>query len=222
MLPTLLNQDLWFPDPRQAGSHGTANGLVAIGGDLSVERLLLAYKSGIFPWTDDPVTWWSPDPRAVIELGQLHVSRRLKQILRRGDFEITMNTCFRRVMEGCAAPGPRRESTWVSAAFIDAYAALHEAGHAHSVECWQHGRLVGGLYGVAIGGFFAGESMFHFVENASKAALVATESHLRQRGFALFDTQTITPITHQFGATLISRDTYLLRLAEALELPCRF
>lgn len=222
MLPTLLNQDLWFPDPRQSRIRGAANGLVAIGGDLSVDRLLLAYKSGIFPWTDDPVTWWSPNPRAVFELGHLHVSRRLQQEMRRGQFKITMNTCFRQVMEGCAVLAPGRASTWVSARFIEAYTALHEAGHAHSVECWQHGRLIGGLYGVAVGGLFAGESMFHIVKNASKVALVATESHLRQQGFALFDTQTVTPITRQFGATLISRDAYLLRLAEALELPCCF
>lgn len=217
-MPVLLTPRLWFPDPRLADSEG----LVAIGGGFSSERLLLAYGSGIFPWTDDPITWWSPDPRALIELDRFHVPKSLAKLLRKGMFGITVDRAFREVMEGCAEPVPGRGETWVTPAFIAAYTRLHEQGHAHSVECWQGGRLVGGIYGVAIGGFFAGESMFHRVSNASKVALASLVAHLRERGFALFDIQMLTPITRQLGGVEISRDEYLERLAASLERPCSF
>lgn len=217
-----LDSRLWFPDPRKAPRSGTLSGLVATGGDFSVERLLLAYRSGIFPWSVNPVTWWSPDPRGIFDLNQFHVSRSLKRTLRQRPFEITHDRAFREVMEGCAARGPCRPSTWISPEFVKAYTALHELGHAHSVECWQKAELVGGIYGVAIGGLFAGESMFHRVSDASKVALYYLIRHLRERDFALFDIQMVTPHTRQLGAVEIQRDGYLRRLQEAIARSCTF
>ncbi|NGO39990.1 leucyl/phenylalanyl-tRNA--protein transferase [Limisphaera ngatamarikiensis] len=218
VLPALLGQRLWFPDPRLAD----AEGLVAIGGDFSPQRLLLAYRSGIFPWTDNPITWWSPDPRAIFEFDRVHIPRSLRRLLRKNPFTITRDRAFRQVMEGCAQPAPGREESWVTPAFIMAYTRLHELGHAHSVEVWQNGELVGGVYGVAIGGFFAGESMFHRVRDASKVALIHLLQHLRERGFVLFDTQMATPVTRLLGAVEIPREEYLRRLADALRKDCRF
>lgn len=220
--PALLDERLWFPDPRQAVRTGPNRGLVALGGDLSPPRLLLAYRIGIFPWTDQPITWWSPEPRAVFELDRFHVPRSLRQVIRRGAFQVTMDRAFREVMEGCAEPAPGRESTWITPRFVAAYTRLHEAGQAHSVECWRDGTLAGGLYGVAIGGFFAGESMFHRVSHASKVALCALIAHLRDRGFGLFDIQMLTPATRALGAATIAREEYLERLAVAVNRPCRF
>jgi leucyl/phenylalanyl-tRNA--protein transferase len=212
----LLPGRLKFPDPRLAG----ADGLVAVGGDFSVRRLLLAYRSGIFPWTDDPITWWSPDPRGIIEFDRFHVPKSLAKLLRKGMFEITVNRAFCEVMLGCAEPAAGRGETWVTPAFIAAYSRLHEHGHAHSLECWQDGKLVGGIYGVAIGGFFAGESMFHRVSNASKVALASLVARLRERGFGLFDVQMLTPITRQLGGVEIPRSDYLDRVAAAVTLDC--
>lgn len=213
----LLDHRVWFPDPRRA----RADGLVAVGGDLSVERLLLAYRTGVFPWSADPITWWSPDPRAIFDLEAIHVSRSLSRSLRKGGFEITFNRAFQDVMEGCSQ-APRREgSTWISPEFIAAYTALHRAGHAHSLEVWRGGDLVGGIYGVAIGGFFAGESMFHRHTDASKVALVRLAERLRERGFRLFDTQMVTPVTESLGAFNVRRTQYLTRLAEAVGVSCR-
>jgi len=217
-LPPVLDHRLTFPSPLLAN----AEGLVAIGGDLSVPRLSLAYRSGIFPWTVKPITWWSPDPRAIFELDKFHVSRSLAKIIRKGLFEITIDRAFREVMKACAAPGPGRRTTWITREFLDAYAQLHEQGHAHSLECWQDSQLVGGIYGVAIGGFFAGESMFHRVSNASKIALYHLIGHLRQCDFALFDIQMLTSITTSLGAIQIPRGEYLQRLAIAVEKPTAF
>jgi leucyl/phenylalanyl-tRNA---protein transferase len=214
----LLDARLWFPNPKRA----TRDGLVAIGGDLSLDRLLLAYKCGIFPWTVSPVTWWSPDPRGIFELGSFHISRSLAKVIHRAQFQITRNQAFPQVIEGCAEPGPGRRSTWISTEFIEAYTRLHQQGHAHSVECWQASQLVGGIYGVAVGALFAGESMFHRASNASKVALYYLTEHLRQRGFALFDIQMVTAITSQLGATTISRREYLDRLAVAITRNCSF
>jgi len=208
----ILDHRLRFPSPLRADSEG----LVAIGGDLSVPRLLLAYRSGIFPWTVDPITWWSPAPRAIFELDGFHVSHSLAREIRKGAFRITLDAAFQRVMKGCAAPARGRRSTWISPEFIEAYTDLHQQGHAHSLECWQGRRLVGGIYGVSIGAFFAGESMFHRVSNASKVALFHLVEHLRGRGFALFDIQMLTPITAQLGGVNIPREEYLKRLAEAV------
>ncbi len=219
MPPAALTQRLWFPDPRTAVTAGEFAGLVAFAGDLSVERILLAYRSGIFPWSVDPITWWSPVRRGVFEWDKLHVPRSLARALRKNPFEVTRDRAFRRVMEGCAA---REEGTWIVPEFIDAYTRLHEAGHAHSVECWQGGELVGGIYGVAAGGLFAGESMFHRVSDASKIALHHLAQHLRERGFALFDIQMVTDITEALGAVEISRAEYLRRLKKAVALESIF
>jgi len=215
---SFLDQRLKFPSPDLAD----AEGLVAVGGDLSVARLLLAYRSGIFPWTAEPITWWSPDPRAVMELERFHAPRSLQRVLRRGEFRITRDQAFRRVMEACAAPAPGRRSTWIEPEFIEAYSRLHEEGHAHSLECWQGAELAGGIYGVSIGGFFAGESMFHRASNASKVALFHLVEHLKRQHFELFDIQMLTPVTQQLGGGTISRQDYLVRLARAVSLPRSF
>jgi leucyl/phenylalanyl-tRNA---protein transferase len=214
----ILGQRLRFPSPRRAD----AEGLVAVGGDLSVERLRLAYRSGIFPWTVEPITWWSPDPRAIFELDGIHVSRSLAKVIRKGVFEITVDRAFRRVMQECAAPARGRRSTWISPEFIEAYTELHTQGHAHSLECWQGKQLAGGVYGVAVGGFFAGESMFHRVSNASKVGLFHLIAHLRRQGFVLFDIQMLTPVTAQLGGITVPREEYLRRLADAVEMRCAF
>ena len=159
----MLDQRLRFPDPHTAD----AKGLVAIGGDLSAPRLRLAYRSGIFPWTVNPITWWSPDPRGIFELENFHVPRSLLKFLRKAPFEITQDRAFRQVMQACAVPGPGRGGTWITPEFIAAYMHLHELGCAHSVECWHGDELVGGIYGVSLGGFFAGESMFHRTDRKS-------------------------------------------------------
>ena len=213
-----LGSEIRFPDPESA----SAEGMVAVGGDLTVERLLAAYGRGIFPWTFNPITWWSPDPRGIIELDNFHISESLAKAIRRQALEVTMNTAFQQVVQACAAPGPKRRSTWITKEFIEAYTALHAQGHAHSVECWENGQLVGGVYGVAIGGLFAGESMFHFVDNASKIALHHLVQHLRQRQFPLFDIQMVTSATQPLGARAISRHEYLQRLATAVGQDCVF
>lgn len=218
MRMVFLGGNLWFPDPRQA----TSEGLVAVGGDFSMERLLLAYRSGIFPWTCNPITWWSPNPRAIFDLEKFHVSASLRKTLRRGDFRVTTDAAFEEVMRGCAEVTPQRPESWVSGEFISAYTALHRAGHAHSVECWLGGHLAGGVYGVAVGGFFAGESMFHRANNASKVALYYLRQLLRQQGFKLFDTQMLTPGTARLGAEEIPRTQYLALLARALKEPAVF
>jgi len=218
MHPVLLDDRHDFPDPAQADREG----LVAFGGDLSPGRLLLAYRSGIFPWTVKPITWWSPDPRGIIELTEFQPSRRLAQIIRREPYVVTRDRAFAEVMRGCAEPAPGRDTTWITPEFIRAYTALHELGHAHSVECWQGPALVGGIYGVSVGGLFAGESMFYRADNASKIALVHLLTHLRACGFQLFDIQMVTPATRALGAKEIPRREYLRRLARAVALHCPF
>ena len=214
----ILGPQLRFPDPRRSN----AEGLVAIGGDFSVPRLLLAYRSGIFPWTADPITWWSPNPRAIFELDRVHISRSLAKVLRQGRFQITIDRSFQQVMEGCAESRPGRGQTWITPEFLAGYTRLHEQGHAHSLECWEGERLAGGIYGVVVGGLFAGESMFHRASNASKVAVCKLIEHLRSRGFTLFDIQMLTPITTQLGGVTIPREEYLRRLAGAVEQRCEF
>jgi leucyl/phenylalanyl-tRNA--protein transferase len=187
-----------------------------MGADLEPGTLLAAYRTGIFPWPDDAgrVLWWSPDPRAVLPLHAFHESRSLRRARRR--FTITRDAAFADVMRGCAtAHGP----TWITPAMFAAYVRLHELGWAHSVEAWRDGALVGGLYGVAVGGFFAAESMFHRVRDASKVALAALVSHLLGQGFALLDVQLQTPHLASLGAVEIERDTYLARLAAVRDQP---
>ncbi len=214
----LRPDSLDFPDHRAANREG----LLAIGGDLSVQRLLLAYRSGIFPWTDEPLTWWSPDPRAIFDLNTFRPPKRLESKLRQHPFELTIDRDFQAVIRACADPAPGRESTWISPRFTEAYLELHRQGHAHSVEVWDQKELVGGIYGVSIQGFFAGESMFHRATDASKIALCHLMDHLRARKFELFDTQVLSPLTARLGAIEIRRRDYLSRLSSALRNPTHF
>lgn len=206
-----------FPDPRLAD----AEGLVAIGGDLSPERLLAAYDAGIFPWygEEDPPLWWSPDPRAVLQPTRLHVPRRLARTLRRGGFELTFDGAFDSVIRACAADRP--EGTWITPDMIEAYTRLHRLGHVHSLEVWHDGRLTGGIYGVHRGGLFAAESMFHRRTDASKIALVALVRTLASRGVRLVDVQLPTPHLARFGAESWPRERYLAELAALRALEVR-
>ena len=185
---------------------------------IPTDLLLAAYMSGWFPMADDrgELSWYSPDPRGIIPLDRFHVPARLARVVRRGVFEIRVDTAFEAVVRACAEAErePEDTGTWISEEIVESYCALHDLGHAHSVEAWQDGRLAGGLYGVALGGAFFGESMFHRVTDASKVALAALVERLRARGFALLDTQWVTPHLLQFGATEIARDQYL-RLLDA-------
>ena len=189
---------------------------------LTPEGVLLAYRHGIFPMADErsgEVLWFRPDPRAIIPLDGFHVSRSLARTIKRATFEIRVDTDFEGVMRGCA---DRPEGTWISERFVEVYAALHRAGKAHSVEAWREGRLVGGTYGLALGGAFMAESMFHRETDASKVALAALVSRLREQGFILLDVQYVTPHLESLGAVEITRSDYERRLADALSLNCRF
>jgi leucyl/phenylalanyl-tRNA--protein transferase len=188
------------------------NGLLAAGGELSVARLLEAYRRGIFPWysSPEPVLWWSPDPRMVLYCAELKVSRSLGKNLRNKGFELRIDTAFQKVLEGCAA---REEGTWLGKDMRKAYLALHRAGHAHSFETWRDGRLVGGLYGVAVGRLFCGESMFSLETDASKVALVHLVRFLVARGWPLVDCQVHTPLLASLGAREVPRRAYLREIA---------
>lgn len=207
-----------FPNP----SLADPDGLLAVGGDLEPETLLCAYKNGIFPWfdSDTPILWWCPDPRAILEFDNLYVSKRLARTLRGDKFQVTFNQDFDAVVKGCAYRP--EEGTWITPEVAKAYGKFHQLGHAHSVEVWQNGSLVGGLYGVAIGGLFAGESMFSTVSDASKIALVALVDRLKHKGFQLFDLQIINDHTSMMGATEIPRDSYLARIKTAVKLKVSF
>lgn len=216
---TFLGPVLRFPAPETASSEG----LIAVGGDLSVERLLLAYRSGIFPWPiDRMLTWFCPDPRAVLELDGLHVSRSLAKRMRRGGFEVRVNTAFSAVIRACAERTDRRPSTWILPQLVRAYTELHTRGWAHSVETWIDGELVGGLYGVSIGGLFAGESMFSRETDASKIALHHLVERMRARGLTLLDVQVPNPHLETLGIRAVPRAEYLARLAQALAVPVHF
>jgi len=211
-----LSEDLIFPSPYLASREG----LLAIGGDLSPGRLLLAYSNGIFPWYSqgEPILWWSPDPRLVLYPAELKVSRSLKKVFRRDLFEVSLDRAFEEVITECARVRlEHHEGTWIVDDMIRAYCRLHESGFAHSVEVWQGDRLAGGLYGVSLGKCFFGESMFTRITNASKVALVALAEHLKQLDFALIDCQITTAHLTRFGAREISRARYLDELAEALK-----
>ena len=216
-----LTQPRFFPSPLVT----SADGLVCVGGRLSTEWLLDAYRHGIFPWPvwdDEPMAWWSLDPRAIIELDGLHISRRLARTLQAEKFSTTYDRDFEAVIRGCATAPGRVGETWLMPAMIDAYCELHRLGHAHSVEVWCDGKLAGGTYGVSIGGVFAAESMFHRVTDASKVAVVRLVEHLRARGYQLLDIQQWTPHTGRLGAVEIPRGEYLRRLAAARDLPVTF
>ncbi len=200
--------------------------MAGLGGKLTPVWLLDAYRHAIFPWPisdfEGPIAWWSPDPRAVIELDRFHVPRRLLRTCRSGRFQVTHDRCFAEVIRGCATVEDRIGETWLTGPMIEAYMRLAELGHAHSVEVWHHGQLAGGTYGVSIGGMFAAESKFHRVRDASKVALVHLVDHLTVRGYTLFDIQQLTPHTARFGAIEIPRSEYLARLAAALQQPVTF
>lgn len=206
-----------FPDPRLAD----ARGLVAAGGALLPEWLLMAYERGIFPWYDDdmPPLWWSPDPRAVLDPASLRVSRSMRRFFRTSEFTLSFDRAFADVMRACGEE--REDGTWILPEMLDAYIRLHELGHAHSVEVWNGSDLVGGLYGVQRGALFAAESMFHRETNASKLALVSAVRTLFAAGVTLFDVQFLTPHLESLGTYTIRRAEYLNRLAAAAERPAR-
>lgn len=217
-----LPKSKYFPPAELAEPEG----VVLFGGRLNCEWLLDAYAHGIFPWPifdgTDIVVWWSPDPRAIFELDGLRVTRRLMRTCRSGQFEVSCDRDFLGVVRGCATAQDRQHNTWLTPKMIEAYGQLHAEGHAHSVEVWQDGQLVGGTYGVTIGGLYAGESMFYRATDASKVALVYLVHHLRARGYALFDVQQRTDHTGRLGAVEIPRSEYLARLAVALDQPVTF
>jgi leucyl/phenylalanyl-tRNA--protein transferase len=207
-----------FPDPALADPDG----LLAVGGDLSPERLEAAYAAGIFPWYDarSPILWWSPDPRMVLLPGELHVARSLRRTLRAGRLEVRADSAFARVVRRCAeTPRPGQRGTWITPEMIEAYVRLHRRGLAHSVEAWAGDELAGGLYGVSLGGAFFGESMFADRPDASKVAFVTLVEWLRGRGFDLVDAQVDTEHLRRFGAREIPRREFLARLARSLRKP---
>ncbi len=217
-------QPLWITEDSPPGTFPDIesaliepNGLLAIGGDLRPERLICAYRRGIFPWYSDgqPILWWSPDPRAVLFPHRFHLSRSLRKLINRGAFEITIDQDFTGVVKGCAAPRRDQEGTWITGAMAAAFSKLHALGHAHSVECWQDGALVGGLYGVAMGRVFFGESMFSAVTNASKVAL----AHVCRLGFELIDCQIPNAHLTRLGAQMIDRKDFAALLNQLCEAP---
>ena len=215
-----LGGELAFPPPEQADPSG----LLAVGGDLEPERLLLAYAMGIFPWYEErlPILWHSPDPRTVLLPATLRVGRSLRKVLKRGAFEVRFDCAFAGVIRACAqVPRPEGEGTWITPDMIAAYCRLFELGYAHSAEAWQGGELVGGLYGVSLGGCFFGESMFALRSDASKVAFVALVRQLEAWGFDLVDCQVHTQHLARFGAEDWSRRRFLSALARALEQPTR-
>lgn len=198
--------------------HAEPGGLLAVGGDLSPRRLLLAYSMGIFPWfnADDPILWWSPDPRCILELSTFYLNRSLSKELRRGRYEITFDKAFSEVIRACART-PRKEGpgTWITGDMLKAYDLLHSLGYAHSVEAWFEGRLVGGLYGVALGSCFFGESMFHCMPNASKVAFATLVRHLATFGYPLIDCQQSSRHLLSMGAREVPRAEFLQLLQNA-------
>lgn len=208
VLPRLNPFSLEFPPVEQALDD--PNGLLAFGGDLRPERIIAAYRRGIFPWYQEgePILWWSPQPRAVLFPERIHISRSLRRVLRRRKFEVSMDRCFADVMRECGAPTPDRPGTWITDAMREAYGELHRRGFAHSIEVWQSEKLVGGMYGIALGKVFFGESMFSRVTNASKVALVHLCGQLRQWGFAVIDCQVSSNHLRAMGACEIRRTEF--------------
>jgi len=213
-----LDDDVWLPRPELADPSG----ILAVGGDLRPERLLLAYANGIFPWYEEglPILWHSPDPRWVIAIERLHIARSIRKAQKR--FEVRFDTDFRSVMNGCAyTPRPGQSSTWITKDVIDAYCELHRLGLAHSAEAWRDGELAGGLYGVDLGGTFFGESMFARAADASKVAFATLCDHLPSFGIDLIDCQVHTPHMQRFGAEGWPRDRFLAALAERMQRPTK-
>lgn len=214
-----LGPDDPFPPVERAMRE--PNGLLCAGADLSLGRLLEAYRRGIFPWYSggEPILWWSPDPRMVLFCDELKVSRSLAKSLRNKGYAVRVDTAFRRVLEGCSGPRRGDGGTWLSEDMRKAYFALHRAGHAHCFETWRDGELVGGLYGVAVGRMFYGESMFSRATDASKVALVALVEALRARGFPLIDCQMRTPLLASLGAREIPRRAFLRQVSALVNYP---
>ena len=206
-----------FPPVEQALQR--PNGLLAAGGDLSPERLLRAYRLGIFPWfsAGEPILWWSPDPRTVLFPGDLRIARSMAKTLRKADFEVRADSAFEQVIQACGEPRSRQTGTWITAEMQTAYTRLHRLGVAHSIETWRGDELVGGLYGVALGRVFFGESMFSRVTDASKIALVHLVRQLQAWGFELIDCQMHTPLLASFGARQIPRAQFTRRVAELVK-----
>jgi leucyl/phenylalanyl-tRNA--protein transferase len=204
---------LSFPDPNDSDDEG----LLAVGGDLSPERLLFAYESGVFPWYSAgvPPLWWSPNPRALMDRENLHVSRSLRRTLRSGEFEVTFDAAFGDVITGCASN--REGGTWILPEMMEAYVQLHQLGHAHSFEVWHDGQLAGGLYGVRRGALFAAESMFHVVTDASKVALAVSIDTLFHAGIRVYDVQFVTDHLRSLGAYEVERARYLALLADSAQ-----
>lgn len=218
MLP-FLRRETPFPPIEQARRR--PDGLLAAGADLSPQRLLDAYRHGIFPWFSEgePILWWSPDPRQVLFVDELHVSQRLRRRLQRGEFVFRANTSFREVMQACAEPRAGQDGTWITAEMIDAYCALHTLGHAHCVESWRDGQLAGGIYGVQIGRMFFGESMFKRETDASKVALAHLIDILKRMGIAMMDCQQATKHTTSLGARTIPRSAFKAWLEQWVDAP---
>ena len=208
-----------FPDVELAMQE--PDGLLAVGGALSTEWLLQAYRHGIFPWygPGQPILWWAPDPRLVLYPDQLHVSRSLAKVIRKGRYTVTLDAAFNEVVAACAAPRPGQSGTWITPEMHEAYVRFHHEGYAHSAECWYQGELVGGLYGVAIGGIFFGESMFARATDASKVAFVALVRQLARWGFGLVDCQVHTDHLARLGATAIPRRVFTATLEQESHTP---
>ncbi len=205
---SFLPNDLFFPPVNSADEEG----IVAIGGDLSPQRLLLAYRSGIFPWfnEDEPIIWWSPNPRFVLFPQKLKVSKSMQTVLNNGKFRFTINRNFLQVIKNCKTVSRKnQEGTWIHSTIVDAYTKLHELGYVHSAECWLDGELVGGLYGVRIGNIFFGESMFSKVSNASKFAFIKYVQQLQRENVQLIDCQIYTSHLESLGAEMIERDLFI-------------
>ena len=216
----LLTDNIAFPPPHLASKEG----LLAVGGDLSRERLLLAYRMGIFPWfsEDEPILWWSPDPRLVLYPREIRISKTLKKIIKKGIFTVTMDTAFGRVITQCAQTRlENNQGTWIVEDMIEAYCRLHKSGFAHSVEAWHEGELAGGLYGVSLGRCFFGESMFTRISNASNVALVTLVDYLNKLSFDIIDCQLTTEHLLRFGAREIPRARFLIQLEESLKAPTK-
>jgi leucyl/phenylalanyl-tRNA--protein transferase len=214
----LLDEELSFPAPEDANEEG----IVAVGGDVSPERLLVAYEQGIFPWPARgyPLLWFSPDPRFALTPSHTHVSRSLRKVVRRGHLRVTADTAFSEVIDACAmTPRPHQQGTWITRELRDGYLGLHELGYAHSIEAWRDDELVGGLYGVALGGTFAGESMFASEADASKVAFTTLLGHLAKWGFRVVDCQVHTDHLARFGATMWPRDRFLSEWRSAVATP---
>jgi leucyl/phenylalanyl-tRNA--protein transferase len=224
ILQQLHVDDLAFP-PLQA-ALSTPNGLLAVGGDLSPQRLVHAYSQGIFPWygEDEPIMWWSPDPRAILPVKNIKINRTLTKVLKRKDFKLSVNRAFEQVLAHCADAPFRNEETWIVPQMICAYTKLHKLGYAHSIEVWLDNELVGGLYGIAINGYFSGESMFYKHSNASKVALVGLAKLLDSINVSFFDCQILNPFLQDMGAVEVSRKEFinLKQIATEKILPAGF